>query len=78
MGPGIEFSSEEVDIPFEVSHEVYYVDEPLEYELRISAADTSHKYDVQVFIDDNLVNSNDEYDYSFSPARIGVKGTYVQ
>lgn len=78
MGPGIEFSSEKVDIPFEVSHEVYYVGEPLEYELRVSNADTSVKYNVQVFIDDMLVNSNDQYDNSFSPARVGVKGSYVQ
>jgi len=78
MGPGIEFSSEEVDIPFEVSHEIYYVDEPLEYELRISDTDTTHKYDVKVFIDDQLINSNNVYDNSFTPARIGVTGTYVQ
>jgi hypothetical protein len=78
MGPGIEFNSKEVDIPFEVSHEVYYVGEPLEYELRISDGDTAHKYDVKVFIDDNLINSNNVYDNSFKPARIAVKGTYVQ
>lgn len=78
MGPGIEFNSKEVDIPFEVSHEVYYVGEPLEYELRISDGDTTHKYDVKVFIDDNLINSNNVYDNSFKPARIAVKGTYVQ
>jgi hypothetical protein len=76
MGPGIEFSSPSVDIPFEVSHEVYGTE--LEYELRITDTDNSHKYDVQIYVDDKLINHNDTFDNSYNPARVGVKGTFIQ
>ncbi len=76
MGPGIEFSSPTIDIPFEVTHEVYGTE--LEYELRISDSDNTHKYNVQVFVDDKLVNQNDKFDNSYNPARVGVKGTFIQ
>jgi len=73
MGPGIEFSSPKVDIPFEVSHEVYGTE--LEYELRISNSDTSNnKYNVKIYIDDKLINSNGTYEGN----TVGVKGTFYQ
>ena len=73
MGPGIEFSSPKVDIPFEVTHEVYGTE--LDYELRISNSDTSaNKYQLKIYIDDKLINSNSTYNIN----TIEVKGKFIQ
>jgi hypothetical protein len=74
MGPGIEFDSPTIDIPFEVSHEVY--GQKLDYALRISDSDTSHKYDIKVYIDDQLVKESTSYDPDSKPPRISISGTF--
>lgn len=76
MGPGIEFDSPTIDIPFDVSHEVY--GNNLEYELRISDADTSHKYSLKIYVDDVLIKESSTYDLDSKPPRISVSGTFVQ
>jgi hypothetical protein len=77
MGPGISFDSPTIDIPFEVSHEVYGT--TLDYELRISDKDTSHHYSVKIYIDDQLVKESTSYDFlhSDTPSVI-AKGTFIQ
>ena len=76
MGPGIEFSSPTVDIPFEVSHEVY--GQKLDYELRITDVDTSHHYSLKVYVDDKLIKEATSYDMDSKPPKISVSGTFQQ
>jgi len=76
MGPGIEFDSPTIDIPFEVSHEVY--GNNLGYSLRIDDSDTSHHYKVDVYIDGNLMQEASAYDLNFNPPRISVSGTFAK
>ena len=78
MGPGIKFDSPVIDIPFEVTHDVYYVGKALDYELRIADTDTSHKYLIKIFIDDKLMDQATYYDANTTPPSVCVKGQFVQ
>ena len=77
MGPGIKFDSPTIDIPFDVSHEVFGNNLP--YVLRIEDTDTAHKYTLKVFVDDVLIKESSTYEITSTDSpRITVSGTFVQ
>lgn len=78
MGPGIEFSLEEVtfeDKPFMVDHEVY--GNELEYFFEVKSNNPDADMHIQVFIDDILIEHDSIFDTSTTPPFLRISGIFT-
>lgn len=75
MGPGVDFNSAgSVDVPVEISHEVY--GEDLVYFFEVENSDPTANVKLSVFIDDALIAVDSTFDVSGDVPVIVIEGIY--
>tara|TARA_B100000767_G_C19593353_1_gene462385 strand:+ start:304 stop:669 length:366 start_codon:yes stop_codon:yes gene_type:complete len=75
MGPGIDWtSSDKVDLPVDISHDIYGTE--LEYVFEANHSDASVDITLRIYIDGKLIEEKSEFSSIESTNRISISGIF--
>jgi hypothetical protein len=76
MGPGLDWSSNDtVDIPLEITHDVY--GEQLDYKFEVEHSDSNANVIIKVFIDDELMDEKSVFKPVNGTNKIIISGVFI-